>query len=80
MACGAPRHYTHTSSEPCFISTRIDIPIAVVGVLPNAKVNECKSRQRAGNSGVETAAALADLNREVFECVPLERDFIQLPS
>lgn len=67
MACGAPRHYTHISSEPFFISTRIYIPIAVVGVSPITKVNKCNSRQRAGDSGVETAAALADRNREVFE-------------
>lgn len=67
IAYGASRCYTHTSSLPRFTSTWIYILIAVVGVLPIMKVNKCKSRQRAGNSGVETAAAIADRNREVCE-------------
>lgn len=59
--------YTHSSSLPRFICMWIYILIAFVRVLPITKVNKCKSWQRAGNAGVETAAAIVDRNREVCE-------------
>lgn len=67
MAYSAPLCYSHTSGLPRFTSTWIYILIAVVGVLLIMKVNKCKSRQRAGNSGMKKAAAIADRNREVCE-------------
>lgn len=67
IAYSVPLCYSHTSGLPRFTSTWIYILIAVVGVLLIMKVNKCKSRQRAGNSGVNTAATVADRNREVCE-------------